>query len=114
MAQNINRRKFVKNTAIAAGLAAGLSSFEEKALIKHQAMAAGLAKGLGAPRSLFSDDCRENEINLDLASNAWNKVSWPLASSEYAGGRITPGTPRRTTLDEVKRLRFFIIRDPRR
>jgi hypothetical protein len=39
MAQNLNRRKFVKNTAIAAGLAAGLSSFEEKALLKHQAMA---------------------------------------------------------------------------
>ena len=40
MAENLNRRNFVKKTMITTGIAAGLSSFEEKALLEHQAMAA--------------------------------------------------------------------------
>ena len=40
MAENLNRRNFVKKTMIATGIVAGLSSFEDKALLEHQAMAA--------------------------------------------------------------------------
>ena len=40
MAENLNRRNFVKKTMITTGIVAGLSSFEEKALLEHQALAA--------------------------------------------------------------------------
>ncbi|MHC4843700.1 MAG: twin-arginine translocation signal domain-containing protein, partial [Planctomycetota bacterium] len=39
MAENLNRRSFLKKSMIATG-AAGFMSFEEKALFEHQAMAA--------------------------------------------------------------------------
>jgi len=40
MADSLNRRKFLKKTMFATGIAAALSSFEEKTLLQHQALAA--------------------------------------------------------------------------
>ncbi len=64
------------------------------------------------PTTLFADGCREIQKRLILASNTWNKVVLDLTQNDYAGGLYTKGTPRPTTIDDIKSVRFFFGRDP--
>ncbi len=69
---------------------------------------------LAYPETLFTDDCREFQRGFMLASNTWNKVVLDISQDVYAGGLHTPGTPRPTTLDNIKSVRFFTDRNPTR